>query len=636
MKGSREPFQNNFLPLASRGTDKVFTYLMAKQSAPIPSDDDKLLRELKSRFMRAKRGESKWREQKEIWEKFYDGDQWTDEEKRILKERNQPAVVINRVKPKIDSIIGMELKMPVDTKAFELRSYNFNKARHMSEAFRFIEQTTNFDGEENKAFKSQIIKGRGWYKIHVRWTGFDPEILTEERSVDDIFLDPYCKRTDLMDAKDIHESIWQDIDDTKTLFPQHGEEIEKALLPESDRVGWVKDKYSEIKPDQYREPGDVVSDTDYPEFVQKERRRIRIVSSWYREPYQKKFLFEPKSELLEDITEGALSDIKKIKKAFPGAQEFVEIRYKLNVCTYCWNRILEKKLDIKPDDRYGTFDFVLVPGIPYEGKELRGHYMGLVAQMVDLQREINMRRSKMLHLLNTNRARFEKGAFDNPELARQEWTKPDGWLEQNPNYQFAADTNIPIAESQFMLLQEAKTEIDNTGVRGEVEGVSKAKSGRDFLLRHEASTQMLSPMLYNLRGARRRVAQIWKYYVQKLWRSPRTFSLSDDPNEVIELNKTVTDPITGESIVINDVAAGDYDVVIEEAPESMNLQAEDWEKLVKLAQTGVPLPPQLLIETSPLSPKQKEQVMGHVTQMQQAAAAQPGAGMPAAGAQKQF
>jgi hypothetical protein len=583
----------------------------------IANPDDKLLSDLKSRFLRAKRGEKKWRVEKDLCEKFYDGEQWSTEEKKILKERNQPEVVINRIKPKIDSIVGLELKMAVDTKAFELRSRDFKKAEYISEAFRFIEKCTNFDEQESVAFKDQIRCGRGWYKTSVRWTGFDAEIITERVNPSDVFLDPYCRRMDLMDAKDISESIWQDAEDTKSLFPQFENRIDQVFFDSGAGAGWKSDKQTEAKGDQYKQGGDETDNLDLKEFVQKDKKRLRVVSTYYREPVQKKFFFDPTVQMLEDVTEASKSDLEKIKKAFPNAQEFLEIRYKLNVATYIWNQILEQKLDIKPRDRFGRFDFVLVPGIAFESQDLQGQYQGMVSQMIDLQREINMRRSKMLHLLNTNRARFEKGAFDDPTAARKEWAKADGWLEQNPQFQFVADSNVQIAESQFQLLQEAKSEIDNTGVRGEIEGLSKASSGRDFMLRHEAATQMLAPYLYNLRSARRQVAQRWLYYIQGLWTSPRTFSLSDDQEAPpIEINKV--DPLTGQKI--NDVTVGEYDVVIEEAPETLNLRSEDFDKLLKMAQTGIAVPPELLVELSSLSAVQKQKILQSIDAQKQAQA----------------
>src|SRR4030042_719772 len=44
---------------------------------------------------------------------YYDNEQWTLEEKQELEDRGQPAIVINRIKPTLDLVIGTEAKMRV-------------------------------------------------------------------------------------------------------------------------------------------------------------------------------------------------------------------------------------------------------------------------------------------------------------------------------------------------------------------------------------------------------------------------------------------------------------------------------------------------------------------------------------------
>ena len=39
--------------------------------------------------------------------RYYDSEQWTAEEKRKLNKQKQAATVINRIKPKMDGLMGM-------------------------------------------------------------------------------------------------------------------------------------------------------------------------------------------------------------------------------------------------------------------------------------------------------------------------------------------------------------------------------------------------------------------------------------------------------------------------------------------------------------------------------------------------
>ena len=50
-----------------------------------------------------------WKEEsKEAWA-FYDGDQWSQEEKEKLAEKGQAAIVINKIASKVDNISGSEI-----------------------------------------------------------------------------------------------------------------------------------------------------------------------------------------------------------------------------------------------------------------------------------------------------------------------------------------------------------------------------------------------------------------------------------------------------------------------------------------------------------------------------------------------
>ncbi|HKY21287.1 MAG TPA: hypothetical protein VJM31_08715, partial [Vicinamibacterales bacterium] len=49
---------------------------------------------------------------------YYDNKQWTSEEEQKLKDRGQAPIVINRIKPKIDFLLGTERQTRTDPHAF--------------------------------------------------------------------------------------------------------------------------------------------------------------------------------------------------------------------------------------------------------------------------------------------------------------------------------------------------------------------------------------------------------------------------------------------------------------------------------------------------------------------------------------
>jgi hypothetical protein len=61
-----------------------------------------------------------------------------------------------------------------------------------------------------------------------------------------------------------------------------------------------------------------------------------------------------------------------------------------------------------------------------------GDRYGFVRNLKSAQDEINQRRSKGLHELNSRRLIAEEGAFNDVEKARREAARPDGVIIHNP------------------------------------------------------------------------------------------------------------------------------------------------------------------------------------------------------------
>jgi len=70
-------------------------------------------------------------------------------------------------------------------------------------------------------------------------------------------------------------------------------------------------------------------------------------------------------------------------------------------------------------------------------------------------------------------------------------------------------------------------------------------------------------------------------------------------------------------VLQNAVAEMDLDIIIDDAPDHVTLQHEAFEQLTQLAQAGIPIPPQMLVENS--SVRNKAELLEMMEQQQQAA-----------------
>ncbi len=595
--------------------------------AEMTEKENELLKDLKGRFLRDLKAHKEWIKEKRLWSKFYDGEQWSQEEIQALNARNQPDTVINRIKPKIDSIIGMQTGLKVNTKAFDRGTQDFETAKFISEALRQVEYLNDFDQTESEAFADQIIDGRGWYDVDIAWDGLEADPKVTRVDNEDIIADCDGRQADLSDHKQNHKTVWTSLEDAKALFPHEKETFDNCFyLPQVPSIDDSTDEHTQVKGDQYKSGEQDTA--DYLEFVDKKLKRVRLVTTHYRTPFRRTFV-TAKGLGVQEITDLPKSEVDKILETFENAVKWDQLGHRLHAATYCWNKLLEHKEDIKPYDKDGKFNRVFVPGFRSRIKDKPWLDYGLVRQMVDPQREVNKRRSKMLHILNTNKIRFEEGAVDDIDKARAEEAKPDGVIPLRvgalsgtaPKY--VVETRTDLAASQFQMLQEAKGEIDSVGIKGELEGISEATSGRDFQLRQQQATQSMRQLFANLRGARRRVFMLVLDIIQQHWTSERLVRITDDPEAgAIVLNQVLTDPATGEKQVLNNVSLGKYDLIIEESPETVTLQGETFQTLASLAEKGAPIPMDMLIEASPIPNKKRllERMQQQQAQMAQQAA----------------
>ena len=114
-----------------------------------------------------------------------------------------------------------------------------------------------------------------------------------------------------------------------------------------------------------------------------------------------------------------------------------------------------------------------------------GDRYGFYRDLKGPQDEVNHRRSKALHQLNSRRIIADAGAVDDVEVARREYARADGWVIKNPGREMITeDTQAnAVVEGNLKMLQEAKAEIDTYGPNPGLIGTDiPAESGRAIQL----------------------------------------------------------------------------------------------------------------------------------------------------------
>lgn len=470
---------------------------------------------------------------------YYDHKQLTKQEIAALKRRKQPPVQVNRIKPKVDFLLGMERQMRTNPKAYPRTPQHEQAADACTDAVRFVCDNNDWDYLRSAGFFNLIVEGVEGAEICV-----DPKkntIDVKHHQWDRVFYDPHSRALDFSDAKWKGVVVWMDADDAKALG--NPEAVDGAITYSSESESY------DDKPTQW---------------VDKSRNRVRVVSIAYKKA---------------DVWHTAM---------------------------FTSGGFIEEPKPSAYVDEEGE------PLCPYEFQscfvDREGNRYGLVRPWIDVQDEINKRRSKALHLSMMRQTLGEKGAVADVGDMKRQLARPDGHVEVTPGMRFEILPTTDMAQFNLTLLQEAKGEIDAVGANSALQGTEeRVMSGRALMARQQSGQTELGPVFDSHRHWQKRIyRQIW-YRIRQYWTSEKWVRVTDNEENLkwVGLNRPVTlgeqlqqqfgglppeyanDPRLNIPVgVDNNVAEIMVDIVLEDAPDSITIQQEQFELLVQAYQAN--------------------------------------------------
>jgi hypothetical protein len=264
---------------------------------------------------------------------------------------------------------------------------------------------------------------------------------------------------------------------------------------------------------------------------------------------------------------------------------------------------------------------------------------GIVVAMVPIQDEINMRRSKLLHSVNSRQVRMtEQGMDTDAETVRAEAARPDGILPFGVEPVSTGEKD----QGQIVLLQESKAELERMGPNPAVLGQGNTDaSGRAQLVRQQAGLTELTPALGGIEDLELRVyRQIWAR-IRQFWTDEKVIRVTDDIGapKFLTVNEPVVQevpaivqgpdgqPTIGTQTVVVEVknrpSEMDMDIIIDAVPDTANIQSEQFAELARLAGIYGPqeVPFDDLLEASNL-PKKRQLIEKREARQQEAAQGQ--------------
>jgi hypothetical protein len=328
--------------------------------------------------------------------------------------------------------------------------------------------------------------------------------------------------------------------------------------------------------------------------VDKQRSRVRLVEVQWWEYEDVVRLIDPFTG--QDITmepdeyEVLVKRLSMLGKGEPLAVKQKRRKY--------WRALLGAKLLKKwqgPDK--GGFTWKCITG---DRNRNKGTFYGIVKAMMDPQRWANKWLAQTLHIINTGAKGgiiAELDAFDDPDEAEENWADPTSIIWAAPGA--VRDERImPRPQNQLPaglsdLLQLALSSIrDTTGVNLETLGmVEQDQPGVLEQMRKKAGMTVLAGIFNNLRRYRKQQGRLLLWYITEFMSDNRLIRIvGQDKAQYVPL---VRQPDTVE-----------YDIIVDDTPTSPDQKEQIWGTLVSLMPflQRMPVPAPIYMELLKYSP----------------------------------
>jgi len=645
---------------------------MVKGTQDSGSKNDKLLRKVwKDLKYSSEKFQTLFNQIKEDFE-FEQGNMWDKSDVEDLRKRGILALTINKIKPIIKLITGIERQSKSDYVAFPEGEEDQLSGEIASRLLKNISKVGNLPRKFSEVFKHGAIGGPSYLEPYIDYSKdlINGEMKFRKISGMSVYLDPDGQEYDLSDHKFVIK-VTSDLtrDDLLILFPDDEKKINNIAN-------------GKISPQVFDNLDAHIQGLDYPALDSKDAETdpkkedvYDLIDYFYKKPVDAYFVASPERGLLKRAP--SKDEAQQVADQIPNAIV-----------------ISKKENEIRHVQVIGNvifFDDVLwsypawrsYPIIPYFAELITENLsnksltiQGLVRGIRDLNLEFNKRRTQELAHLNasTNSGwMVPKDSMSSEDYAnlKKRGSAP-GFVGQydpvkgKPEKEFPT----PLSQGHAQLAEENAQDLkEASGVNPDLlANASQSQSGRAILLKQRQGLVMIQELLdnfsetkkimgkfilsqlremYTIESAMRVVGDSW---VKENFTVPVTAIIQrglekmvkdEQPTELEQSymlqypNNSADTPVVDErgqlvtvvdfdsamiliNQVLNDNELGKYDVSVGEGPFNETIRLSNFLGLTDLASQGVPIPPNVLIEMSLIPEAEKKKIIEQTMQQQQA------------------
>ncbi len=590
------------------------------------------------------------------------GKQWDDKDKKILEAARVTPLTINKIKPMLKIITGVERQSRTDYIAFPEGGEDELLSEIVTRLLKNVVKRSRLYKKQSEQFKVGMMGGLAYLEPYIDYTHDLINGVLKFRRLDAnrIVPDPDAEEDDGFEEGRflIKLTLGMSKEDLTELFPDKEEEINRIA---SGRIN-LKDIDTTIKHIQYRDyptgEEDPISDDEMGQGEEK-GAGYDLIDHYYK---KMKMVFYVASKDTGEIKEFTSEEEAKTFMAQVQAQEPQDLVVIEKKRPEVWLRQVVGDVELSNDVAWSYPRWKGFPIIPFFAERMDINItdvsllvQGFVRAIKDLQIEHNKSRTAEMRHLNTTANSgwmFPKGAVDPRTMDRfkQYGSSPGFTGEYDPNKTGGTVSPetfrirpAPLPQGHMAISVERGEEIkQSSGINPDLlASDGKSQSGRAILLKQRQGLSMIQESLDNyteskLMAGRFILSQLGEIYtVQSAMKVlGRSFIQENfQRQQVDEEGRPAVDEqgqpvmaVDGNEVkliinkILNDSAVGVYDVSIGEGAYTETIKFTNFSTLMEMVESGVPIDPEIIVEESLLDEGQKKKILAAIEKRRQALA----------------
>ncbi|MDD4924294.1 MAG: hypothetical protein PHF74_05615 [Dehalococcoidales bacterium] len=512
--------------------------------------------------------------------------QWDRETIDLLDQQKKPHLTINKIFPVVYFLSGYQRQNKFDLAAVQKKAESGMEAKILSECMKGIYDDEDAQYEVSDWFLTGCIKGLSWLGGYVDYED-DPirgDLKLESLNPYDIYPDPNASKYSFSDGMYLFKKLWMTVDELRANFPKKVDDINATEITASDDIIYGEG-------DEYRD----ISDRT---LILKHTEKIRVKECWYLKEKPVKYLVDRQTGEAVEF-QGSDEEIRNIRAIKSGIIVIPRQKKILCLSTTIGETVLQ---DI--ENPIGEIN--RIPFVPFYAYRIDDNIFGVVDQLMDVQREVNKRRSQALHIVNTMTNNFwmipESAGLSKDEFL-QEASKVGGGVVYKGNQapQNVGPTGAQGVQIAAYSAEAAEADIKEiSGVNADLMGYKEGgkEPGIVLQLRQQQGAVVIEPIMDNFKYSNRILGSLLIDFIQK--------SGMYSPDEIVNITDAQGHPIEASvSAILNDKTMKKFKVAVSLQKSAPSLRMADFMKLTELVNMGVPIPPEVLIEASDVPMKEK-------------------------------